>query len=276
MSEQTFIQTLVQRKQKQLVNFPDKLLAEQFADELFHFLFYSYRNDVVEGRLYEQFKGLKKTLSVLLAELIKEEAIINKQTEIFFNILPSVYEQLLLDAEAILSFDPAAQSIEEVLTAYLGFYATAVYRIAHQLYLQKIKTLPRLLSEYAHSKTGIDIHPAAQIGSAFAIDHGTGIVIGETSIIGNAVKIYQGVTLGALNVAKSKASIKRHPTIEDNVVIYSGATILGGDTVIGKGSIIGGNVWITHSVPSDSVVYHKSEIKIKDKNPFPEPLNYII
>jgi len=276
MSEQIFIQTLVQRKQKQFINLPDKQLAERFVDEVFRFLFYSYKNDIVESQLHEQYNGLKNSLSVLLTELMKEEVVVNKQAVIFFSALPVIYEQLLLDAEAILSFDPAAQSVEEVLTAYPGFYATAVYRIAHQLYLQKIKTLPRLLSEYAHSKTGIDIHPAAQIGSAFAIDHGTGIVIGETSIIGNAVKIYQGVTLGALNVAKSKASIKRHPTIEDNVVIYSGATILGGDTVIGKGSISGGNVWITHSVPSDSVVYHKSEIKIKDKNPFPEPLNYII
>ena len=183
MSEQIFIQTLVQRKQKQFINLPDKQLAERFVDEVFRFLFYSYKNDIVESQLHEQYNGLKNSLSVLLTELMKEEVVVNKQAVIFFSALPVIYEQLLLDAEAILSFDPAAQSVEEVLTAYPGFYATAVYRIAHQLYLQKIKTLPRLLSEYAHSKTGIDIHPAAQIGSAFAIDHGTGIVIGETCMV---------------------------------------------------------------------------------------------
>jgi serine O-acetyltransferase len=136
--------------------------------------------------------------------------------------------------------------------------------------------LSRFFTEYAHSKTGIDIHPAATIGRSFSIDHGTGIVIGETTIIGNHVKIYQGVTLGALNVSKSIATMKRHPTIEDNVVIYAGATILGGTTIVGAGSIIGGNVWLTYSVPPNSVVYHKSEVHVKDNNPFPEPLNYSI
>jgi len=132
------------------------------------------------------------------------------------------------------------------------------------------------LSEHAHSKSGIDIHPGAEIGKSFFIDHGTGIVIGETTHIGDNVKIYQGVTLGALNVAKANASMKRHPTIEDNVIIYSGATILGGNTKIGHDSIIGGNVWITDSIPAHSVVYHKSEIKVRDNNPFPEPLNFVI
>ncbi len=135
---------------------------------------------------------------------------------------------------------------------------------------------PRLLSEYAHSKTGIDIHPGATIGASFFIDHGTGIVIGETTVIGNNVKIYQGVTLGAMNVAKSDATTKRHPTIGDNVVIYSGATILGGATNIGNDCIIGGNVWLTYSVPPFSIVYHKSEIKVRDNNPLPEALNFVI
>jgi serine O-acetyltransferase len=144
------------------------------------------------------------------------------------------------------------------------------------MWKQDIPFLPRFFSEYAHSKTGIDIHPGAEIGDCLAIDHGTGIVVGETTIIGNNVKLYQGVTLGALNVAKDCASKKRHPTIEDDVIIYSGATILGGETVIGKGSIIGGNVWLTYSVPPNSVVYHKSEVKVKDKEPFPEPLNFVI
>ena len=205
-----------------------------------------------------------------------DKALAENFTEDLFNFLFGFYEALLTDADAVLRFDPAAQSIEEVLIAYPGFYATAIYRLSHQLYNQGIKTLPRLLSEYAHSKTGIDIHPGAMIGAAFAIDHGTGIVIGETTVIGERVKIYQGVTLGALNVSKELASTKRHPTIEDDVIIYSGATILGGETIIGTGSIIGGNIWLTHSVAPNSVVYHKSEIRIKDKDPFPEPLNFVI
>jgi serine O-acetyltransferase len=211
-----------------------------------------------------------------LFELVKNEEQVKTNTTDLFEAIPLIYDQLLLDAEAIVKFDPAAHSIEEVLVAYPGFYATAIYRVAHQLHLQNIKTLPRILTEYAHSKTGIDIHPGAVIGESFFIDHGTGIVIGETTIIGSSVKIYQGVTLGALNVAKSAASTKRHPTIEDNVVIYSGATILGGDTTIGHDCIIGGNVWLTYSVPPFSVVYHKSEIQVRDKNPLPEALNFVI
>ena len=162
------------------------------------------------------------------------------------------------------------------MVAYPGFYATAVYRLSHLLWKEGVKILPRVFTEYAHSKTGIDIHPGAVIGEAFSIDHGTGIVIGETTIIGNHVKLYQGVTLGALNVTKEDALNKRHPTIEDNVTIYSSATILGGDTIIGHDSIVGGNVWLTYSVQPYSVVYHKSEIKVRDKNPFPEPLNFVI
>ena len=136
--------------------------------------------------------------------------------------------------------------------------------------------IPRLLSEYAHFKTGIDIHPAAVIGERFLIDHGTGVVIGETCTIGNDVKIYQGVTLGALSVSRDHAAIKRHPAIGDRVVIYANATILGGNTIIGNDSVIGGNVWITQSIPAHSLVYHKSEIIIRNKSIFPEPLNFII
>ena len=163
-----------------------------------------------------------------------------------------------------------------MLVAYPGFYATAVYRFSHQLWIQGVKILPRMFAEYAHSKTGIDIHPGAKIGESFFIDHGTGIVIGETTVIGKNAKIYQGVTLGALSVNKDKVQIQRHPTIEDNVIIYSGATILGGGTVIGHDSVIGGNVWLTNSVLPHSIVYHKSEITIRDKNPLPEALNFVI
>ena len=148
--------------------------------------------------------------------------------------------------------------------------------MANNLWNKKVPVLPRVISEYAHGKTGIDIHPGATIGKRFFIDHGTGIVIGETAIIGNEVKIYQGVTLGALSVSKDKAEEKRHPTIEDNVIIYANATILGGNTVIGRDSIIGGNVWITDSIQKQTRVYHKSEISVKSKNNFPEPINFSI
>ena len=240
------------------------------------FFLLAVANEVNHIAILEKHRQLKIAFASLIYDTVKEQAEVKKHTTDFFYQLPSVYKALLEDAQAILDFDPAARNMSEVVVAYPGFFAIAVYRLSHQIWSQGIRLLPRLFSEYAHSKTGIDIHPAAQIGAAFAIDHGTGIVIGETTVIGNHVKIYQGVTLGALNVAKSQAATKRHPTIEDEVVIYSGATILGGDTVIGKGSIIGGNVWLTHGIASNSVVYHKSEIKIKDKNPFPEPLNFII
>jgi serine O-acetyltransferase len=277
MIQQPFISRLFQKNRKCFSSFPDKQIAETFADELFNFMFASYEGKyLTEARLVQKYDELQSTFAALLFELVKNEEQVKTNTTDLFEAIPLIYDQLLLDAEAIVKFDPAAHSIEEVLVAYPGFYATAIYRVAHQLHLQNIKTLPRILTEYAHSKTGIDIHPGAVIGESFFIDHGTGIVIGETTIIGSSVKIYQGVTLGALNVAKSAASTKRHPTIEDNVVIYSGATILGGDTTIGHDCIIGGNVWLTYSVPPFSVVYHKSEIQVRDKNPLPEALNFVI
>ena len=173
--------------------------------------------------------------------------------------LPSLHSQLLQDAEAINHGDPAAKSVDEVIAAYPGFYAIAVYRIAHWLYERAVPILPRLLTECAHRVTGIDIHPGATIGAAFVIDHGTGIVIGETTVIKDNVKIYQGVTLGALSVEKNLADKKRHPTIEEGVVIYANATILGGGTIIGAGTTVGGNVWITGSVAPNSRVYHKAD-----------------
>lgn len=182
-----------------------------------------------------------------------------------FSTIPEMYRVLNTDIDAIYEGDPASRSKFEIIRAYPGFYAICFYRIAHALYDTDIPLLPRILTEYAHSKTGIDIHPAAEIGEHFCIDHGTGIVIGETSVIGNHVKIYQGVTLGALSVDKTMSYIKRHPTVEDHVIIYSGATILGGDSVIGHHSIIGGNVWLTKSVPPYSTVYHKSEIEVVDQ-----------
>lgn len=177
--------------------------------------------------------------------------------------LPKILEQLNIDASALNENDPASQSLEEVYLSYPGFYAIAVYRLSRPLYLKGLPVVPRLMTEYAHKITGVDIHPGAEIGACFFIDHATGIVIGETTVIKNNVRLYQGVTLGALYVSKSTRNTKRHPTVEDNVTIYANATILGGETVIGANSVIGGNVWITSSIPPNSIVYHTPEIKIK-------------
>jgi serine O-acetyltransferase len=181
----------------------------------------------------------------------------------FFRSLPEIHRQLMIDAKAIERGDPAAESVDEVIMAYPGFLAIAVHRIAHRFNELGVPILPRVLSEWAHERTGIDIHPGAMLGHPVVIDHGTGIVIGETAEIGNNVKLYQGVTLGALSVNKTLASHKRHPTIENDVVIYANATILGGETVIGRGSVIGGNVWITASIPANSIVYQRSEVHVR-------------
>lgn len=181
----------------------------------------------------------------------------------FFEGLAGLCKCLQLDAEFFVASDPAAHSIEEVVLAYPGFYAIVAYRVAHLLKTLGVPTIPRLVTEYAHERTGVDIHPGADIGCPFFLDHGTGVVIGETTKIGDRVKIYQGVTLGALSVDKTLANVQRHPTIGDDVVLYASAVVLGGETHIGEGSIIGGNVWLTESVPPRSVVYHKSTVKIR-------------
>ncbi len=177
-----------------------------------------------------------------------------------FNSLSTIHQQLEQDIVAMYAGDPAAKSTSEVVKTYPGFYAIAAYRVANTLHNLGSAEISRIITEHAHSKTGIDIHPAAKIGDHFCIDHGTGVVIGETTVIGNRVKIYQSVTLGALSVDKSDAQKKRHPTIEDNVVIYAGATILGGETTIGHDSIIGGNVWLTRSVPPHSKIYYQAKM----------------
>jgi serine O-acetyltransferase len=179
----------------------------------------------------------------------------------FLERMSVVHDALVLDANAITSGDPAAGSLEEVIIAYPGFLAMAVHRVALELYLLEVPLFPRVLSEWSHRETGIDIHPGARIGAGFAIDHGTGVVIGETSEIGDRVRIYQGVTLGALAVSKKLANRKRHPTIGNDVVIYANATILGGTTEVGEGSVIGGNVWLTQSVPPRSVVQFSSRVE---------------
>jgi serine O-acetyltransferase len=171
--------------------------------------------------------------------------------------IPLLRKELKDDISAIFDGDPAAKNEPEIILAYPGFKSITVYRIAHFLYKRDIPMIPRLMSEIVHSETGIDIHPGATIGRRFCIDHGTGVVIGETAVIGKNVKLYQGVTIGALSVSKNQCDKKRHPTIENNVTIYARTTILGGETVIGEGSVIGGNVWLTASVPSHSKVYVK-------------------
>jgi serine O-acetyltransferase len=190
----------------------------------------------------------------------------SKTAHLFFESIPVIFQKIQQDVTAMYEGDPAAKSRSEVIRTYPGFYAIAAYRVANQLHQLGITGIPRIITEHAHSKTGIDIHPAATIGEHFCIDHGTGIVIGETTIIGNHVKLYQGVTLGALSVNKEDAEKKRHPTLEENVVVYAGATILGGETVIGKGSVIGGNVWLTRSVPAYSKIYYQARMFNGDTN----------
>jgi serine O-acetyltransferase len=264
MYSKDFIQRLYERHAAKS-NLPSPQLVESFLEELMGNLFPAYNNRKVvsPAKLLEDFDKNKQQLVLVLEHI---EVLLEQSpkviSESFFNHLPYIYETLISDAESIEKGDPAARNIEEVMRCYPGFYAICVYRFANLLLKLEVPSIPRILTELAHQKTGIDIHPAASIGKNFFIDHGTGIVIGETSTIGDHVKIYQGVTLGALSVSKELAETKRHPTIEDNVVIYAGATILGGKTVIGKNSIIGGNVWLTKSVEPNSTVYHQTELII--------------
>jgi len=214
--------------------------------------------------------GIKERFLALQTELIKllnatkacKECNNQLTAEQFFSGIPELYRIMNTDVEAILNGDPASRSRFEIIRTYPGFLAISLYRIAHALLQLDVPLIPRILTEHAHSLTGIDIHPGAQIGEYLYIDHGTGIVIGETTVIGDHVKLYQGVTLGALSVEKFMANTKRHPTIEDRVIIYAGATILGGETTVGHDCVIGGNVWLTKSVPAGSTVYHQSTIKV--------------
>lgn len=237
---------------------PDKKDVEKTIKSLFRLLFPAANSFSDTGND----NSLDHSHILLLGLLIGLTGDKEKTANDFFGNLDRIKSTLNKDAEFILESDPAATQLIEVIAIYPGFLAIFCYRIANSLARLSIPLLPRMITEYAHKVTGIDIHPHAEIGCPFAIDHGTGIVIGETTKIGNNVKVYQGVTLGALSVDKSKASKKRHPTIEDNVVLYSGCTILGGETIVGRNSIIGGNVWLTESIAPYSVVYHKSEIEI--------------
>ncbi len=227
-----------------------------FSKRLFYSLF-----DCEQDELHSDY--LEKTFLKILASLEIEDA--QDIWNTFRTELPEIRRKLDLDAIAFEKNDPASHCLQEIYLAYPGFHAISIYRLSHALYKLGVYILPRMMSEYIHGITGIDINPGATIGESFYIDHGTGIVIGESAIIGEHVKIYQGVTLGGIQVSKDLASTKRHPTIDDNVTIYANATILGGDIVIGANSIIGANVWITQSVPEDSVVTYQTEIKIRPK-----------
>jgi serine O-acetyltransferase len=251
---------------------PDKKAVEKTIKSIFRLLFpesNSYSDTDSDIKRNDPHAQL---LEILTGLTDKKEEVRNQ----FFKELKNIKKTLIKDAGFILESDPAATQLVEVIAIYPGFLAIFCYRIANSLAKLSVPLLPRIITEYAHKVTGIDIHPLATIGCPFSIDHGTGIVIGETAIIGDNVKLYQGVTLGALSVDKSKASKKRHPTIEDNVILYSGCTILGGDTVVGRNSIIGGNVWLTESIAPYSVVYHKSEIVVRNSSGFQEPINFII
>ena len=243
------------------------LTIEDIAYRLSRQICNSLRNDYVRIRMEElEEAGERPFISdpetLLSKEIISEmEHKADQITIDFFNRLPRVREYLDTDLEAFFDGDPAAENRDEIILCYPGFYAITVFRMAHELYLLNVPMLPRIMTEHAHNKTGIDINPGATIGKYFFIDHGTGIVIGETTQIGEHVKIYQGVTLGALSTrgGRKLQNKKRHPTIEDHVTIYSGASILGGDTVIGKNSIIGGNVFITGPVEEDTRVSVKNQ-----------------
>lgn len=253
---------------------PPSAAVQEFAEELFKFLFpvtctSSMPAEVRHGILRSQLTGLLQT--AMTASFNDAAAVADH----FFGHMPDVYAHLQDDVRAALAFDPAAESAEEVVASYPGFFAIATYRLAHELFDLRVPLLPRLLTEYAHGRTGIDIHPGAAIGERFFIDHGTGIVIGATSVIGNDVKLYQGVTLGGLQVDKSLAGTKRHPTVESNVVIYANATILGGETVVGHDSVVGGNVFLTESVPPFSTVYHKSQVSMRQRK-IPGVVDFVI
>ena len=263
MSDNLF--SLISENQKRYQYFLPKDDIIFFFRSLFSLLFpYSKQNFLLKD-YREKRKELFDCFCLILEKLaLFSKSKNNSLVDELFISLEKIYKQLLKDADVLKEFDPASYSFQEIVSSYPGFYAVAAYRIAHKIDELKIPLVPRVISEYCHSLTGIDIHPRAEIGESFFIDHGTGIVIGETTIIKNNVKIYQGVTLGAKTVFYEKNLGKRHPTIEDNVIIYSNATILGGDTIVGKNSIIGGNVWLTRSIGENSLVRNDfSELEIK-------------
>lgn len=254
-----FVSSLAAERRVEGSERPVRALAEEFVRRALALMFPQFAGVDANCGLDVRADAsrVEQVLRLAIGPLVNDAAQVAEQ---FLERMGRIREMLMLDADIILLGDPAAESRDEVIQAYPGFLAIAVHRMSHELYLLRVPLLPRLMSEWAHRETGIDIHPGAQIGESFAIDHGTGVVIGETSEIGARVRIYQGVTLGALAVSKHLAHKKRHPTIGNDVVIYANATILGGTTSVGEGSIIGGNVWMTASVPPRSVVQFSSTV----------------
>jgi serine O-acetyltransferase len=275
---QSFAKKLSEFNTEYCMEVPSLVKTHEFVDILIDTFFPIKKNCIVdEGeiaieldrcavRLKELVYSLHNTINLPTDEVVEE----------FFRKAPEVFDALVEDAEAMARFDPASSCVEEIVLSYPGFYCISVYRMAHILYEMGVPLIPRVMSEYAHGKTGIDIHPGATIGTPFFIDHGTGIVIGETAKIGRHAKLYQGVTLGALTVEKAMAKTKRHPTIEDHVVIYAGSTILGGNTVIGNHTVVGGNTWITESVQPHSVVYRNHRVVVKDSKDYDTPIDFVI
>ncbi len=275
--DHAFAETLAGGRAEHGRIYPLKRDVAAFADELLGILFPQLSDDALatpddlSARLILARRDLRR-----LVEPLAEPGRADDVVAGFATALPEIHASLVLDAEAICAGDPAAESVDEVVAAYPGFLAIAIHRIAHAIHHQGVPILPRLLAEVAHTRTGIDIHPGASIGRSFCIDHGTGIVVGETAVIGDDVKLYQGVTLGALSVAKSAAGTKRHPTIGDRVVIYAGATVLGGDTVVGEDSVVGGNVFLTNSVPPGSIVYQTSQFRVRRVHDGFEDADFVI
>ncbi len=279
-SDPSFAAQVLAVRRSHTQTLPDRSRIPQFVEDLCELLF----PQIVGGRVYGELDDIQVALDRLrddLREILAPQrdriaTSLDQVIDHFFAGLPAIYATLWRDAQAMQEGDPASQGIDEVVSAYPGFFAIYTYRIAHALHTLRVPILPRMFTEYAHLRTGIDIHPGARIGERFCIDHGTGIVIGETCEIGTSVKIYQGVSLGALSVSKDLAGTKRHPTIEDNVVIYSNATILGGRTRIGHDSVIGGNVWLTDSVPAYSIVQHRSEVKVRSRQAEDHAIDFVI
>lgn len=243
---------------------PSPKVINRFFGEVLGLMFPEHANEVLKDKASLQAKFSE--LNLQLGAILRKNVALHQSdgealaSQFFDELEDEVYDKLHEDLDAMFKGDPAAKSKTEIIRCYPGFYAISAYRVAHLLHRLGVALIPRMITEHAHSKTGVDIHPGASIGRFFCIDHATGIVIGETTIVGDRVKIYQGVTLGALSVKKEDADKKRHPTIEDDVVIYAGATILGGDTVIGKGSVVGGNVWLTKSIPAKSKIYYQTKL----------------
>ena len=266
---------------------PDRQKVAEILDTMFGIIFPGYFGErgvdrtTVEFHIGTEVESLHRLLFEQISRAITHECkrlgrvctfCEDKAEEVavdFIALIPAVREMLALDVQAAYDGDPAAKSLDEIIFSYPGMYAVTVYRIAHELHRLGVPLIPRIMTEHAHTITGIDIHPGARIGKRFFIDHGTGVVVGETTEIGDNVKLYQGVTLGALSFPKDEKGnlvrgTKRHPTLEDNVTVYSGATILGGQTVIGKAAVVGGNVWLTHSIdPGTTVLIEDPQLRFR-------------